>query len=126
MIIEHIAIWTKNIEIMKNFYCDFFKGKANNMYENNKKGFKSYFITFTNGCRLELMESTNIKEEGNNLTFGIAHIAFKIGSEKEVDKLTNFFKNKGFTIVGNPRTTGDGYYESIILDPEGNTIDLVA
>ncbi|WP_163468829.1 VOC family protein [Fusobacterium sp. IOR10] len=126
MIIEHIAIWTKNIEIMKNFYCDFFNGRSNNMYENNKKGFKSYFITFTNGCRLELMESTNIKEEGNPLTFGIAHIAFKIGSEKEVDKLTDSFRNKGFTIIGNPRTTGDGYYESIILDPEGNTIELVA
>ncbi|MDP0505836.1 MAG: VOC family protein [Fusobacterium sp. JB019] len=126
MKIEHIAIWTKDIEKMKKFYCEFFKGESNAIYINEKKGFKSYFIKFSDGCRLELMNSININETTSNLTFGIAHIAFVVGDKNKVNEMTEFFRSNNIEIVGEPRVTGDGYYESVILDPEGNTIELVA
>lgn len=126
MKIEHIAIWTKDIEKMKKFYCEFFKGESNAIYINEKKGFKSYFIKFSDGCRLELMNSININETTSNLTFGIAHIAFVVGDRNKVNEMTELFRSNNIEIVGEPRVTGDGYYESVILDPEGNTIELVA
>ena len=126
MKIEHIAIWTKDIEKMKKFYCEFFKGESNDIYINEKKGFKSYFIKFSDGCRLELMNSININETTSNLTFGIAHIAFVVGDRNKVNEMTELFRSNNIEIVGEPRVTGDGYYESVILDPEGNTIELVA
>lgn len=126
MKIEHIAVWTKDIENMKNFYCKFFDGIANDIYINEKKGFKSYFIKFSDGCRLELMKSINVNKYSNDVTFGIAHIAFVVGDRKKVDDMTSFFKSQGIKIIGEPRITGDGYYESVLLDPEKNTIELVA
>jgi len=126
MNIAHIAIWTNDLEAMKDFYCKYFNGKSNEKYINPTKGFESYFIRFESGPQLELMRKQTI----NKLTeteerLGIAHFAFKLGSKEKVLSLTETLRSDGFTIVGEPRTTGDGYFESVVLDIEGNRIELV-
>ena len=126
MTIEHIAIWTNNLEELRDFYCTFFDGKSKEKYFNPVRKFESYFITFASGTRLELMRLPDLvaKESANTLV-GLAHIAFKVKENDEVDRLTKLFREQGITITGEPRLTGDGYYESIILDPDGNMIELV-
>jgi len=123
MTIEHIAIWTSKLEEMKDFYCKYFNGVNNDKYINSKKGYESYFITFDGGARLEIMKRIDIIEtlEPGKEIGGITHIAFKIGSKKGVNELTEILRADGYTIVGETRT----YYESIILDLEGNRIELV-
>ena len=128
MRIEHIAIWTNKLEEMKDFYCKYFNGNSNEKYINTKIGFESYFIKFDEGARLEIMKMTGVNEaleEGKEI-IGITHIAFKVDGKEEVNKLTEALRCDGYTVVGEPRTTGDGYYESIVLDLEGNRIELVA
>lgn len=125
--IEHIAIWVKNIELMKDFYCKYFKGIHNKKYENKAKGFTSYFISFGSGCRLELMHSNNLlndKIRDNTARLGITHLAISLGDKKTVDDLTYTLELDGYKVASYPRTTGDGYYESCIFDPENNQIEL--
>lgn len=127
MNIAHIAIWTKDLEAMKDFYCKYFMGKSNQKYTNPIKGFESYFISFESGTNLELMRKQTVNkpldtEEG----LGITHIAFKLGSKDAVLSLTEALRSDGFCIVGEPRTSGDGYFESVIFDVEGNRIELLA
>ena len=126
MTIEHIAIWTNNLEELRDFYCTFFDGKSNEKYFNPVRKFESYFITFSSGTRLELMRLPDLvtKENANTLV-GLAHMAFKVKGNDEVDRLTKYFREQGITIAGEPRLTGDGYYESVILDPDGNIIELI-
>ncbi len=127
MKIEHLAIWVNNLELMKTFYEKYFDGKPGDKYTNPKKNFNSYFIEFAEGCRLELMNKPEISQRVNNSNLeyiGIAHFAISVGSKKKVDKLTEQLRQDGFTIIGEPRTTGDGYYESVILDPENNRIEI--
>lgn len=127
MNIAHIAIWTKDLEAMKVFYTRYFKGISNDKYINPIKQFESYFISFESGSKLELMHMQSVdKPSGTEEHLGITHIAFKLGSENAVLSLTETLRSDGFTIVGEPRTTGDGYFESVILDPEGNRIELLA
>lgn len=128
MKIEHIAIWTRNLEQMKKFYEDYFNGRAGEKYINPKKNFHSYFISFNEGCRLELMQMPGIPESANDAYkqfSGIIHFAVSVGSKDAVNSLTERLRNDGYEVVGEPRTTGDGYYESVILDPEGNRIEIV-
>ncbi|WP_152286467.1 VOC family protein [Flavicella marina] len=126
MNIEHIAIWTLDLEKMKNFYIKFFKLKSNKKYYNPRKNFSSYFLSFETGARLELMHRPDISEliEKTGATLGLTHFAVSVGSKKNVDMLTELARKEGVKIIGNPRTTGDGYYESIISDPEGNLIEI--
>lgn len=127
MKIEHIAVWTSNIEIMKNFYVKYFNAISNNKYTNEKKKFESYFLSFESGTRLELMHNPSIQQrttDQNAQTLGLIHLAFSVGSKEKVDSLTNRLHTDGFKIASNPRTTGDGYYESAIFDPEGNIIEI--
>lgn len=127
MKIEHIAMWTRNLEELKLFYEKYFGGKANNKYYNPKKGFESYFIEFGNGSRLEIMRMQELIVGGNNVykqVTGYAHVAFSVGSKEKVDELTNQIRHDGYRVVGEPRVTGDGYYESCILDPDGNMIEI--
>ena len=126
MQIEHVAIWAKDIEVLKHFYIEYFKCSAGARYHNTKKDFKSYFLSFSNGCRLEIMQMTTIPERPNATVEwqGLAHLAVSVGSKENVDELTEKIRKAGFKIVGEPRTTGDGYYESVILDPEGNRIEI--
>lgn len=123
--IDHIAIWVEDLEKMREFYCKYFDGVSNQKYENKIKGFESYFISFNGATRIELMKRKDIEERIYKEILGLAHLAFKVGSKEKVNKLTEIFRKDGYKIIGEPRTTGDGYYESVILDPEGNRIELV-
>jgi lactoylglutathione lyase len=127
MNIAHIAIWTKDLEAMKDFYCKYFMGKSNQKYTNPIKGFESYFISFESGTNLELMRKQTVnKPLDTEERLGITHIAFKLGSKDAILSLTETLRSDGFCIVGEPRTSGDGYFESVIFDVEGNRIELLA
>ncbi|MBK1896669.1 VOC family protein [Chryseobacterium paridis] len=124
---DHFALWCNNIELMRNFYTAYFEMESNKGYENPVKQFASYFLSFKNNssARLELMKRPDIAENNNRgLTMGYAHLAISVGDKNKVDELTNRLRNDGYCIVGEPRTTGDGYYESIVEDPEGNWIEI--
>jgi lactoylglutathione lyase len=129
MRIEHVAIWTNQLEELKDFYSMYFGGKANTKYTNPFKQFSSYFISFDSGARLELMHKSSVPqstyEQGAEFT-GITHLAFSVGTKEQVDLLTEEMRMHGIRIVGEPRQTGDGYYESVILDPDGNRIEITA
>jgi lactoylglutathione lyase len=126
MKIDHLAIWCKDIEILKSFYIKYFLAKAGERYVNERKNFQSYFLSF-DGCRLELMQKPSIPDSQNDVYkefTGLIHFAISVGSREKVDSLTNELRKDGFEIVGEPRPTGDGYYESVVLDPEGNRIEI--
>lgn len=125
MTIDHIAIWTDKLEEMRKYYCRYFNGRNNEKYTNPLKNFESYFITFEEGARLELMRRKGIPQGKEGETLGITHLAFKVTSREEVDTLTETLRTDGYIVAGEPRTTGDGYYESVVLDPEGNRVELV-
>lgn len=129
MKIDHLAIWTYNLEGLRNFYMHYFDVSASEVYYNHSKEFRSYFLTFDGECRLEIMEMPNIAKSKNDPQkqyTGLVHFAIKVGSKSEVDRLTEIIRQDGFHVVGEPRTTGDGYYESVILDPDGNRVEIVA
>ncbi|MDD4972629.1 MAG: VOC family protein [Paludibacter sp.] len=127
MKITHIAIWTKDLEAMKEFYTHYFGGVSNEKYRNPIKKFESYFITFESGAKLELMHKDSILEPLDiEEKLGITHIAFTLDSRDAVFSLTERLRSDGIRIVGEPRTTGDGYFESVLLDVEGNRIELLA
>ncbi len=126
MQIHHIALWTFRLEELKEFYTLFFFGKCSKKYINPKKRFESYFITFEEGASLELMRRTdvqNIPVEENRL--GLTHLAFLFKSKEEVLSQTERLRSAGYVIVGEPRVSGDGYFESVMLDPDGNRIECV-
>ncbi len=127
MRIEHVAIWTRNLTSLRDFYCHWFQGEAGPKYVNEARGFESYFLTFPSGARLEVMRRSEGVEKGpveaEHLT-GYAHIAFSVGSEIKVDALTDQLREAGHAIVDGPRRTGDGYYESVVLDPDGNRVEI--
>lgn len=126
MRIHHIAIWTFRLEEMKEFYIRYFQGTSNEKYVNPKKGFESYFIRFDDGAELELMSRADVQnvpiEENRR---GLTHFAFLIDSKEEVLRLTEELRAKGHTVAGEPRTSGDGYFESVVLDPDGNRVECV-
>lgn len=127
MRIEHLAIWVNDLERMKSFYEEFFQAESGEMYHNTIKNFKSYFLTFQEGCRLELMNRPGIPDNQNEVmeeNIGIIHFAVSVGSKEKVDGLTDELRRKGYSVIGEPRTTGDGYYESVVLDPENNRIEI--
>ena len=129
MRIEHIAIWTTNLERLRTFYESYFGATANQKYVNPRKGFSSYFLTFSSGARLELMQRADIQaiEKGpEEEVLGYAHFAMEVGDEAAVNKLTQRFVDDGIPLLDGPRYTGDGYYESVILDPDGNRIEITA
>ena len=127
MNIAHIAIWTQDLEAMKEFYTTYFGGISSEKYINPVTKFESYFMTFESGAKLELMRKKSVvKPLNTDERFGITHIAFALGSKDAVLSLTEKLRSDGIRIVGDPRTTGDGYFESVILDVEGNRIELMA
>lgn len=126
MKIEHLAIWTRDLECMRNFYTSYFDAISSEKYENPVKSFSSYFLSFSEGCRLELMHNPDIANSLIRIseTVGLTHFALAVGSKEKVDTLTEMLESNGFQVIGRPRTTGDGYYESVVLDPEGNRVEL--
>jgi len=129
MKIDHLAIWTRDLEGMRHFYTHYFDAISGSCYFNHSKEFRSYFLSFGSDCRLELMEmpivSTNKNDYRKHHT-GIAHFAFKVGSRERVDQITGALHEDGFEIISMGRMTGDGYYESAVFDPEKNRIEIVA
>ncbi|MFF2876196.1 VOC family protein [Gottfriedia sp. NPDC057991] len=124
MKIEHVAIWVNDLEGIRKFYETFFNCKSNNKYHNSKKKFESYFLTFESGARLEIMRKEGINKTNPDVPIGWAHIAISLGSEDAVNQMSAKFIDSGYSLINGPRFTGDGYYESVIEDPEGNLIEL--
>ena len=125
MQIGHIAIWSNQLEKLKTFYETYFKGISGKKYINPAKGFESYFVFFEGDTSLELMARKDIKTAFEGERLGICHLAFNLDSEEDVRTLTERLRTDGYIIAGEPRTTGDGFFESVILDPDGNIIELV-
>lgn len=125
MKIEHVAMYVEDLERAKDFFVKYFNAVPNDIYHNKKTDFRSYFLTFDGGARLEIMNRPQIinNSEKSERT-GYAHIAFSVGSAETVDRLTAELKADGYTVVSEPRTTGDGYYESCIVGFEGNLIEI--
>jgi lactoylglutathione lyase len=127
MKIEHLAIWVKDLEKTKAFYEKYFQARSGEKYHNPKKQFESYFLSFADGPRLELMHRPDLKvfiKDRHQEFIGLAHFAISVGSKEKVDTLTEHLRKDGYEVIGEPRTTGDGYYESVVLDPEGNRIEI--
>jgi len=127
MRIEHVAIWTHDLERLRRFYETYFEGRDNAKYVNPRTQFESYFITFADGARLELMQRPDVppsKNDAEQQFTGYIHLAFSVGSREAVDALTDRLRADGYRILDGPRTTGDGYYESTTLDPDGNRIEI--
>lgn len=124
MIIEHIALYVSNLERARNFFVKYFNAEPSELYHNTKTEFKSYFLSFDGGARLEIMHRPDVSEKSVELGLGYAHIAFSVGSRENVDALTERLRADGYRIAGEPRVTGDGYYESVTADPDGNLIEI--
>lgn len=128
MTLEHVAIWTQNLEQLKDFYVTYFGGLPNEKYNNPQKQFSSYFIRFKSGARLELMSRPDIPVNVNDSIvkqyLGIIHLAFGVDTMDELDRKAEELKNAGFQILSGPRKTGDGYYEFETLDPDNNRIEV--
>jgi lactoylglutathione lyase len=121
MRIDHIVIWVQDLERMKQFYQTYFS-----MNCNEKKGFSSYFLSLESGARIEIMHKLDIAEQigERGIKHGFTHLAISVGSRENVDELTERIRRDAYKIEGEARTTGDGYYESVIQDPEGNSIEI--
>ena len=125
MKIDHIAMYVNDPDAARDFFVRYFDGKSNDGYYNEKTGFRSYFISFDDGARLEIMNKPEMADEEKPLNrTGFIHVAFSVGSRDRVDELTQQLKADGFSIVSGPRTTGDGYYESCIVAVEENQIEI--
>lgn len=125
MRIEHAAIYVNDLDSAKDFFVKYFGASANDGYHNAKTDFRSYFLTFEDGARLEIMRRPGIAGEPKAMPeTGYDHIAFSVGSKEQVDALTARFKQDGYEVVSGPRTTGDGYYESCIAGFEGSRIEI--
>ena len=129
MRIEHVAIWTEDLERLVSFYRAYFGASVGERYVNLTKGFESRFLSFKSGARLEIMRTTAftpVKLEPAAQRMGLTHLAFASGSEQGVDALTARLRRDGHPILDGPRRTGDGYYESVVLDPDGNRVEITA
>lgn len=125
MVIEHVALFFDDLEKARDFFIKYFGADSNEGYHNETTDFRSYFLSFDSGARLEIMNKPGIGEGIKGIeTTGYSHIAFSVGSKEEVDRMTGQLKEDGFEVVRGPRTTGDGYYESCIVDLEGNSIEI--
>lgn len=125
MNIEHIAIWAKDLQVMKEYYCKYFEADSSAKYSNPAKGFNSYFLSFDNGARLEVMSlDSGYVEKDSEPAIGYAHIAFSVGSKQRVLELTQQLQSDGFEVLDGPRTTGDGYFEAVVRDPENNRVEI--
>ena len=127
--IEHVALWTEDIERLVAFYSTYFAATAGAGYINSAKGFESRFLSFEGGARIELMKTTTLslaKHIAGTQRMGLTHLAITVSSENLVNTLTERLHHDGYEVVDGPRRTGDGYYESVVLDPDGNRIEITA
>jgi lactoylglutathione lyase len=129
MRLDHIALWTDDLERSMRFYAAYFGATPNTRYANDKKGFESYFLSFAEGARIEIMKTSTLNPvviEAGAQRMGLTHFAIALGSERLVDELTARLKADGYPVLDGPRRTSDGYYESVVLDPDGNRIEVTA
>lgn len=125
MKIEHIAMYVNDLEAARDFFVTYLGGRANDGYHNRNTDFRSFFIRFDDGARLELMNKPEMVDPDKHLNrTGYVHVAFSVGSKERVDSLTAELKGAGYEVVSGPRTTGDGYYESCVVVVEGNQIEI--
>lgn len=125
MRIDHCAMYVNDLEAMKEFFVRFFGAVSNEMYHNPKTGLKTYFLTFEDGGRLEIMTRPGMQDqEKTQMRTGFIHLSFCTGSKEGVDKLTALLSENGYEVLSGPRMTGDGYYESCVSGPEGNQIEI--
>lgn len=125
MKIDHIALYVNDLEAARTFFARYFGATSGALYHNPRTGLRSYFLSFDDGARLELMSRPDTEDAPKGLfRTGYAHLALSAGGKEEVDRLTERLRTDGFRIISGPRTTGDGYYESCIIGPEGNLIEI--
>jgi lactoylglutathione lyase len=124
--IEHVGLWVQDIERIAAFYARFFGARVGNLYENPRKGFRSRFLEFDSGARLEIMTRAGVETRSDAEQLGLAHVAISIGDEGAVDALAARLREAGIGIDSGPRRTGDGYYECVVRDPEGNRVEIAA
>ena len=125
--IEHVAMWTEDVEVLASFYGKYFGAALGRKYTNPAKGYESRFLSFSHGARLELMRTSTlspVKHAAGTQRMGLTHLAISVGSQERVDELTKVLRTDGFQVVDGPRHTGDGHYESVVLDPDGNRIEI--
>jgi lactoylglutathione lyase len=122
--IEHVAVWVRALEPMRTFYTEALGGVSGGLYENPSTGFKSYFVSLGEGARLELMFRPGLNPALGDTVIGYAHMALSLGSRDAVDAAVAELRRRGVPIESEPRVTGDGYYEAVILDPERNRLEL--
>ena len=125
MKIEHVAMYVNDLDAARDFFTTYFEASCGNLYHNKTTGFRSYFLSFADGARLEIMNKPVMEDPEKPATrTGFIHLAFSVGSKEKVDQLTSQLKNDGYQVVSGPRTTGDGYYESCVVAIEGNQIEI--
>jgi len=127
--IEHLALWTCDLERLASFYRTYFGATVGEPYSNPAKGFQSLFLSFDTGARLEIMRTSRlspVQHEPGEERMGLTHLALAVGDERRVDELTSRLARDGYAVLDGPRRTGDGYYESVVLDPDGNRLEIIA
>lgn len=127
MSLHHVAIWTDHLEPLRAFYETYFLARSGPKYTNPNTGFESYFLLWDTGAKIEIMTRPGIPQTRNDPLAqftGLIHIALSVGSNDAVDELTTRLERDGYRVVSAPRTTGDGYYESVVLDPDGNRVEI--
>jgi lactoylglutathione lyase len=125
--IDHIALWTGDLERLKDFYIQYFQATPGRKYHNLETGFQSYFLSFASGTRLEIMRMPTVSGESRDErqhSLGYAHISVSVGSKEQVEALTSRLRQDGYVVLDGPRLTGDGYYESQVADPDGNRVEI--
>jgi lactoylglutathione lyase len=126
MRIEHVGIWVRDIDRVAGFYARHFGARIGERYENPRKGFASRFLELGDGARLELMTRVDVQERATREQLGLAHVAIAVPDEAAVDRLAEALRAAGAPVIDGPRRTGDGYYECVTCDPEGNRVEIAA
>jgi lactoylglutathione lyase len=124
--LEHVGLWVRDLDAVAAFYARYFDAVIGALYRNPRKGFESRFLQFAGGARLELMRRVDIITRVDDERLGLAHVALTVGDEATVDALAARLKGDGFAPLDGPRRTGDGYYECVVRDPEGNRVEIAA
>ena len=125
MFIEHIAMYVNDLEAASDFFVKYFNATSNEGYHNKTTDFRSYFLSFSSGARLEIMTRPNLEDPDKSLNrTGYIHLAFSVGSREAVNALTEQLRSDGYSVISGPRTTGDGYYESCVVGIEGNQVEI--
>jgi lactoylglutathione lyase len=124
--LEHVGLWVRDLDTVVDFYARYFAARVGDRYENPRKGFESRFLEFSDGARLEIMRRKDVTTRGGDNQLGLAHVALTVGDEAAVDALAARLSADGFAPIDGPRRTGDGYYECVVRDPEGNRVEIAA